>query len=133
MNYEQFTMNHKPQSPIRQFSNPLILFAFVSANLGNIYLSNQFNLGNLWLKINQSKCINYAKQSQFSKKSNVYNRSFNNQLQRKFDNGHLVKTNPIKPNLVRHSLGEGGLFAGQQDCYGGSAGGSACYTQLPAV
>jgi hypothetical protein len=40
---------------------------FVSVNLGSIYLSNQFNLGNLWLKINQSKHINYAKQSQFIK------------------------------------------------------------------
>jgi len=37
-----------------------------TVNLGNIYLSNQFNLGNLWLKFNQSKMINYAKQSQFS-------------------------------------------------------------------
>jgi hypothetical protein len=26
-----------------------------TVNLGNIYLSNQFNLGNLWLKIDQSK------------------------------------------------------------------------------
>jgi hypothetical protein len=78
-------MNHEPQSTIHQsskdgepacteqgrsvepFSNPLILFALVSVNLGNIYLGNQFNLGNLWLKIDQSKHINYAKQSQFSK------------------------------------------------------------------
>jgi len=62
-----------------------------TVNLGNIYLSNQFNLCNLWLKINlprrsllaktgQSKITNYAKQSQFSKKSNVYNRSFDNEL-----------------------------------------------------
>jgi hypothetical protein len=64
----------------------------------------------LWLKLNlprrsllaktgQSKHVNYAKQTQFSKKSNVYNRNFNNELQRKMDNGHLVKTNPIKANL----------------------------------
>jgi hypothetical protein len=38
--------------------------------------------------------INYAKQSQFIKKSNVYNRNFDNDLQRKMDIGHLVKTNP---------------------------------------
>ena len=68
-------------------------------NLGNFYLSNQFNLCNLWLKNVQSKMINYAKQTQFPKKSNVYNRNFNNQLQRKINNGHLVKTNPNKANL----------------------------------
>jgi hypothetical protein len=99
MNNEQFTMNHEPQSPIHQFSNPLILFAFVSVNLGNIYLSNQFNLGNLWLKFNQSKLINYAKRTQFSKKSNVHNQNDDKELQRKMHNGHLVKTNPNKPNL----------------------------------
>jgi uncharacterized membrane protein required for colicin V production len=49
----------------------------------------------------QSKHINYAKQSQFFKKSNVYNRSFNNELQRKISNGHLVKTNPNKANFIR--------------------------------
>jgi hypothetical protein len=32
----------------------------------------------LWLKINQSKQLNYAKRTQFSKKSNVYNSSINN-------------------------------------------------------
>jgi hypothetical protein len=41
----------------------------------------------------------YVKQSQFSKKSNVYNLNENNGLQRKIQNGHLVKTNPNKPNL----------------------------------
>jgi hypothetical protein len=66
-------MNYKPQFLIHQFSNPLILFAFGPVNLGNIYLSNQFNLGNLWLKVNQSKITNYAKQTQFLKKSNIYN------------------------------------------------------------
>jgi len=45
--------------------------------------------------------LNYAKQSQFSKRSNVYNRSFDNKLQRKMDNGLLVKTNPNKANLLR--------------------------------
>jgi len=49
-------------------------------------------------KINQNE-LNYAKQTQFFKKSNVYNRNFNNDLQRKNDIGHLVKTNPIKANL----------------------------------
>jgi hypothetical protein len=48
---------------------------------------------------NQSKHINYAKQSQFPKKSNVYNRGFNKELQRKMRIGHLVKTNPNKANL----------------------------------
>jgi hypothetical protein len=85
MNYEQFTMNNEPQFLILQsskdgepacteqgrsvepFSNSLILSAFGSVNLGSIYLGNQFNLGNLWLRINQSKITNYAKQSQFLK------------------------------------------------------------------
>jgi hypothetical protein len=49
---------------------------------------------------NQSKHINYAKQSQFSKKSSIYNPNSNNELQRKNEIGHLVKTNPNEPNLV---------------------------------
>jgi hypothetical protein len=67
----------------------------------------------LWLKLNlsavalakadQSKITNYAKQSQFPKKSNVYNLSFNNELQRKINDGHLVKTNPNKANFTRYS------------------------------
>jgi hypothetical protein len=60
-------MNHEPQFLIHQFSNSLILSAFGGVNLGSIYLGNQFNLGNLWLRINQSKITNYAKQSQFPK------------------------------------------------------------------
>jgi hypothetical protein len=48
----------------------------------------------------QSKPTNYAKQSQFPKKSNVYNRNDDNELQRKIDNGHLVKTNPNKANFT---------------------------------
>jgi hypothetical protein len=48
-------------------------------------------------KINQND-INYAKRTQFSKKSNVYNRSFDNELQQKMQIGHLVKTNPNEPN-----------------------------------
>jgi hypothetical protein len=83
-----------------EYYNSLILSAFGVVNLGNIYLSNLFNLGNLWLKIDQSKITNYAKRTQFSKKSNVYNPNFNNELQRKMDNGHLVKTNPNKANLT---------------------------------
>jgi hypothetical protein len=120
MNYEQFTMNHELKSPIHQFFNSLIISAFGVVNLGNIYLSNQFNLGNLWLKFNlsavasakadQSKITNYAKQSQFFKKSNVYNINKYSELQRKNENGHLVKTNPNKPNLARRSLGEGGFI-----------------------
>ena len=47
---------------------------------------------------NQSKQQNYAKRSQFFKKSNVYNLNKNNELQQKMDNGHLVKTNPNKAN-----------------------------------
>jgi len=93
-------MNHEPRFLIHQFSNSLILSAFGVVNLGNIYLSNLFNLGNLWLKINQSKITNYAKQSQFLKKSNVYNRSFDNEVQLKMNNGHLVKTNPNKANFL---------------------------------
>jgi len=50
-------------------------------------------------KADQSKHINYAKRTQFRTKSNVYNRNFNNELQQKKNNGHLVKTNPNKPNL----------------------------------
>jgi hypothetical protein len=63
-----------------------------------------------WLKPDQSKITNYAKQSQFPKKSNVYNRNFNNELQRKTNCGHLVKTNPNEANLARRSLGEGGFI-----------------------
>jgi len=43
--------------------------------------------------------INYAKRTQFEKKSNVYNRNYDNQLQRKMNNGRLVKTNPNEANL----------------------------------
>ena len=57
------------------------------------------NLGNLWLKIVQSKITNYAKQTQFPEKSNGCIISINNELQRKMRNGHLVKTNPIKANF----------------------------------
>src|SRR4030042_3312173 len=49
-------------------------------------------------KINQNE-VNYAKRTQFPKKSNVYNRNFNNGLQRKIRIGHLVKTNPNKANF----------------------------------
>jgi hypothetical protein len=98
MNYEQFTMNHEPQFLIHQsskdgehacteqgrsvepFSNSLILSDFGVVNLGNIYLSNLFNLGNLWLKINQSKITNYAKQTQFPKSQNGYNLSKDKKL-----------------------------------------------------
>jgi hypothetical protein len=47
----------------------------------------------------QSKTTNYAKQSQFPKKSNVYNLNENNELQRKMDNGLLVKTNPKQTQI----------------------------------
>jgi hypothetical protein len=81
-----------------------------TVNLGNFYLSNRFNLRNLRLKnqlaaakplakTGQSKPTNYAKRTQFFKKSNAYNRSFENGLQQKMHNGHLVKTNPNKANL----------------------------------
>jgi hypothetical protein len=53
----------------------------------------------LLAKADQSKTTNYAKQSQFSKKSNVYKLNKNKELQRKIENGHLVKTNPNKPNF----------------------------------
>ena len=48
------------------------------------------------ITIHDPRTINYAKQSQFEKKSNAYNRSFYNELQLKMNNGHLVKTNPIQ-------------------------------------
>jgi hypothetical protein len=51
-------------------------------------------------KINQNE-VNYAKQTQFLKKSNVYNLIKNNELQRKMQNGHLVKTNPNKANFTQ--------------------------------
>jgi hypothetical protein len=53
-------------------------------------------------KINQKR-VNYAKQSQFFKKSNVYNGSDNKGLQQKIQIGHLVKTNPNKANFTRFS------------------------------
>jgi hypothetical protein len=46
--------------------------------------------------------VNYAKQSQFFKKSNVYNSKYYNELQRKIEIGHLVKTNPNKANFTRY-------------------------------
>jgi hypothetical protein len=51
------------------------------------------------VKAGQSKITNYAKRTQFFKKSSVYNLNNNNQLQQKMANGHLVKTNPNEPNL----------------------------------
>jgi hypothetical protein len=50
-------------------------------------------------KADQSKITNYAKQTQFPKKSNVYNLIENKELQQEMQIGHLVKTNPIKANL----------------------------------
>ncbi len=67
--------------------------------LRNQRRKNSVNLGNLWLKIDQSKIINYAKRTQFRTKSSFYNHNFNNELQRKNEIGHLVKTNPNEPNL----------------------------------
>jgi len=49
-------------------------------------------------KINQND-INYAKRTQFPKKSNACNIIINNELQQKINNGHLVKTNPNKANF----------------------------------
>jgi hypothetical protein len=46
----------------------------------------------------QSKLNDYAKRTQFFKKSNVYNINKYNGLQQKNEIGHLVKTNPNKPN-----------------------------------
>jgi hypothetical protein len=43
--------------------------------------------------------VNYAKQTQFFKKSNVCNISSSGELKQKNENGHLVKTNPNEPNL----------------------------------
>jgi hypothetical protein len=77
---------------------------------------NLFLFFSLWLKlrlrrfsalngkINQNE-LNYAKQSQFPKKSNVYNLNENNELQRKNEIGHLVKTNPNKANFTRYCGG----------------------------
>jgi hypothetical protein len=65
--------------------------------------SLKFNTAALWL-YDQSKITNYAKRTQFPKKSNIYNRNFNNELQRKTNNGHLVKTNPNEANFTRHSV-----------------------------
>jgi len=87
-------------------------------NLGNIYLSNQFNLRNLRLKSDQSKITNYAKRTQFPKTINIYNLNRNKELQRKMNNGLLVKTNPNKANLERHRIGENGFklfFVGNFD------------------
>jgi len=55
----------------------------------------------LLAKPGQSKITNYAKRTQFFKKSNVYNLNKNKELQQKMDNGHLVKTNPNEPNFTR--------------------------------
>ena len=71
----------------------------ICVNLWNLWLNYLCALVPLWLKMDQSKQLNYAKQTQFSKKSNVYNLNNYNELQRKINNGHLVKTNPNKANL----------------------------------
>jgi hypothetical protein len=68
-------------------------------NLGNIFKLISVNLCNLWLKDVQSKMINYAKRTQFFKKSNTRKPNRSNELQRKMQIGHLVKTNPNKANL----------------------------------
>jgi hypothetical protein len=52
-------------------------------------------------ELNQSKMNDYAKQTQFPKTKNVYNLNKNNELQRKINNGLLVKTNPNEPNFIR--------------------------------
>ncbi len=44
--------------------------------LRNPRLKISVNLGNLWLKLNQSKQLNYAKRTQFKTKSNFYNPNF---------------------------------------------------------
>jgi hypothetical protein len=54
-------------------------------------------------KISQKR-VNYAKRTQFFKKSNVYNLNNNNQLQQKMDFGHLVKTNPNEPNFTAPTI-----------------------------
>jgi len=51
-------------------------------------------------KFNQNE-VNYAKRTQFPKTKNVYNRNYDKELQRKMNNGLLVKTNPNKPNFTR--------------------------------
>jgi len=74
--------------------NQNIVFTF------HFYFFTLYFLCPLWLKMVQSKIINYAKRTQFSKKSNVYKSNENNGLRRKNEIGHLVKTNPIKPNFT---------------------------------
>jgi len=58
-------------------------------------------LGSLWLKLNQSKITNYAKQTQFPKHQKCFNLSKDNELQRTMNHELLFKTNPIKPNFKR--------------------------------
>jgi hypothetical protein len=57
-------------------------------------------------ELNQSKTTNYAKRTQFAGCPNICNASINNELQRKIDNGHLVKTNPIKPNQTQFQIND---------------------------
>jgi len=72
MNNELLTMNHEPQSPIHQFSNPLIL----SASSGNFVQSKMPAL-----RSPQGEEGNdYAKQTQFSKSRNELKLIFNNEL-----------------------------------------------------
>ena len=59
---------------------------------------------NLRLKIFQSKITNYAKRTQFFKKSSIYNLNKNKELQQKMDFGHLVKTNPNEPNFTAPTI-----------------------------
>jgi hypothetical protein len=84
-----------------------ILCALVSLwlklNLSAVACSSAIASATAEAKADQSKIINYAKRTQFFKKSNIYNLNKNNQLQRKIQLGHLVKTNPIKPKFTRRS------------------------------
>ena len=76
--------------------NTILTFTFLLCAFAPLLLCA---LVPLWLELNQSKITNYAKQTQFPKSKNIYNRNYDNELQRKMNNGLLVKTNPNKPNL----------------------------------
>ena len=79
MNYEQFTMNHEPQFLIRSGLRVFVTLWQQKIRLPAVALAKAgVNLGNQWLKIVQSKMVNYAKQTQFSKSQEDCNASINN-------------------------------------------------------
>ncbi len=93
MNYEQITMNNDDKN--KPNSNPI---------------QTQYKPNRTQNKANQSQYKPNFRKARMDV-SLAITRNYNNE-QRTMNYELLFKTNPIKPNLVRHSLGEGGFKRG---------------------